>query len=189
MDISVSLIRQCKEMNNDAFNTLFKQYEHFVYRICYGYVRNKEEALDITQEVYIKIIKSIQNFDESKPFLPWLRKITVNTSLNYIRDNQKHAAASLCYINKDTPSFPSLTPAISIEGQVIANSFKTLLDDSINNLPDNYRIVITLRYLEDMKYKEIADLLEQPLGSVKSTISRARAMLHKELSALGLLEV
>lgn len=188
MDIAVSLIRKCKEMDKDAFNALFKQYENYVYKISYGYVRNREEALDITQEVYIKIIKSIQNFDESKPFLPWLRKITVNTALNFIRDNTKHTAAPLSYITSDMQNLASLTPVIDIEEQVIANNYKTLLDNSINNLPDNYRIVITLRYIEGMKYREIADLLNQPIGSVKSTVSRARVMLHKELAAQGVLE-
>jgi len=95
MDIWVSLIRRCKNNDKEAFNYLLSQYEGYLYKICYYYTQNQEIALDIMQEVFIKIYKSIKDFDENRPLLPWLKRITINTCINYQRDYKKYNQLSL----------------------------------------------------------------------------------------------
>ena len=75
MDINVSLIKRCKNNERAAFDSLLGKYEGYLYKICYGYTFNQDEALDIMQEVYIKIFRNIHGFDETRPFLPWLKKL------------------------------------------------------------------------------------------------------------------
>lgn len=73
-DISINLIRRCKARDQEAFTLLFSRHEGYLYRLCYSYLRKKEDTLDIMQEIFLRIFKSIDSFDEEKDFLPWLKK-------------------------------------------------------------------------------------------------------------------
>ncbi|MBU9714922.1 RNA polymerase sigma factor [Evansella tamaricis] len=190
MDIVVSLIRKCKNDDKYAYNDLLGRYEGQLYRICYSYTRNREASLDIMQEVYIKIYRSIQTFDESRPFYPWVKRITVNTCLNYIRDQKKHNQLSL---DDDTHESGALKETIAdrtdIEEITCANDFQKIIDNSLLHIPENYRMVLTLRYVEEMSYEQIATALNQSLGTVKSNISRGRKLLKQKLTEQNILEV
>ncbi len=178
---TVSLIKRCKENNQDAYNQLISQYEAYLYRICYNYTRNKEEALDMMQEVYIKIFRGIENFDETRPLLPWLKKITINTLINQSRKNRQDET-SLCpdlYLADET----------NVEEQVIGNDTRNMMNKLIAELPEIYRLVLTLRYHEEMSYNEMASALQQPLGTVKSNVYRARNLLRQKMKTFDLLEV
>ncbi len=190
MDISVNLIRKCKKMDRDAFDILLGFYETQLYRLCFSYARNHESSMDILQEVLIKVFRSINSFDESRPFWPWLKRIAINTCLNYKRDQQKHLYAALDNIDLDKPDLINIVDSrTDIENEAVAKDMKRLIEEAIIKLPDSYRMVLTLRYLEDMSYKDIAYNLDQPVGTVKSNLCRARNMLREELESSGLLEV
>ncbi len=77
MDIGVSLIRRCKQRDEDALNQLFSRYEGYLYKICYSFTHNQEDALDVMQEVYVKIFRSIDSFNEELPLLPWMKNIVI----------------------------------------------------------------------------------------------------------------
>jgi len=85
MDISIALIRRCKNKEREAFDILLGRYEKQLYNICYSHTRDHEKTMDIIQEVFIKVFRSIDSFDESRTIWPWLKKIAVNTCL--IRTN------------------------------------------------------------------------------------------------------
>jgi RNA polymerase sigma-70 factor, ECF subfamily len=192
---TVNLIRRCKKNDSDAYNQLLIQYEAYLYRICYNYTRNKEEALDLMQEVYIKIFRSLRTFDESRPLLPWLKKIAINTIINQ-RNKNRVAETSLDsnwptesddHQNVNPHSF--LAAETNIEEQVIGIDTRNIIDKLIVELPDAYRITLTLRYNEEMSCDEIASVLDLPLGTVKNNIYRARKMLRQKMQACELLEV
>ncbi|MDD3023195.1 MAG: sigma-70 family RNA polymerase sigma factor [Syntrophomonadaceae bacterium] len=190
MDISINLIRRCKKKDREAFDLLFSRCEKQLFRLCCSYARDKNIALDIMQEVYIKVFRSIDSFDESRTFQPWLNKIAVNTCINYNRDHNKQQLLSLDIMDGENQTLlESLSSSYSLEKEVINRSIKEMIALGINELPDAYRLALILRYLEDMNYKTIADMLELPLGTVKSNIARGREMLKKRLHCAGLLEV
>lgn len=143
------------------------------------------------QEVYLKVFRSIDSFDETRLFLPWLKKIAANTCINYIRDhhNKQHNLPLESIDREITSLIDSLPSHGSLEEEVINRDINQTITFSISELPDNYRIALCLRYLEDMSYNEIADVLKIPLGTVKSNISRGREMLKKRLQKAGLMEV
>ncbi|UNC92914.1 RNA polymerase sigma factor [Candidatus Contubernalis alkaliaceticus] len=190
MDIEVNLIRRCKNYERAAFDTLLKKYEGYLYSICYGFTQQREESLDIMQEVYIKLFRSISKFDEKRPFLPWLKRITVNTCINYHRDKKTINQVS---INGNTRGelalVNSLASSDNTEENVIFWDTRETIARCLQGLPDNYRMAITLRYLENMSYDEIASTLKQPIGTVKNSIHRARCLLKKNLEEYGVLEV
>lgn len=178
---TVNLIRRCKNKDEDAYNQLISQHEAYLYRICYNYTRNKEEALDVMQEVYIKIFRGIHTFDENRPFIPWLKKITVNTLVNQRRNNRLDETL----LDQDS----HLADKTNIEEQVISRDTGSIINELIAELPEAYRLAITLRYHEEMSYDEIASALEQPLGTVKSNVYRARSLLRQKMQTCELLEV
>ncbi len=102
---AVRLIRRCKNNDEDAYNQLISQHEAYLYSICYNYTRNKEEALDMMQEIYIKIFRGLKTFDEKLPLLPWLKRLAINTLINHSKRNRV-AEISLdgCWEGKDNPN-------------------------------------------------------------------------------------
>lgn len=193
---AVELVRRCKKNDQEAFNELLSCYEGYLYRICYSFTRSREDSLDMLQEVYLKIFRGLNSFDEEKPLLPWLKKIAVNTminnskkkrlsesSLNDYRDYNDHSANNR-YAMEDY-----LAASDSTEESVVFDDTRELIDSLIGDLPDQYRLALTLRYHEEMSYEAIARVLGQPLGTVKNSVFRARNLLRKEMLACELLEV
>lgn len=189
-DINLHLIRRCKENDREAFSLLLARHEGYLYRLCYSYLHNKEDALDVVQEIFIKVIRNINSFDENRDFAPWLKKIAINTSLNYLRDSQKKNHLSLDYENEGNATFlETLAADDNLEEKIVQKSTRDSIQKCMEHLPPHYRIVLTLRYLEDLSYQEIATLLEQPLGTVKNSLFRARSLLKETMQKTGLLEV
>ncbi|NNU77448.1 RNA polymerase sigma factor [Clostridium estertheticum] len=160
---------------------LFKIYERYIYSICYSYTQNEQDSLDIVQEIYMKVFKNISSFDEDRPFRPWIRRITVNTCLNFKRNIKSNVislnyeyASGLCL--KDT-----IVSDYNLEEEVQKKELKKIIKNGLINLPSNYRMVIALRYFDDLSYLEISELLNRPLGSIKTDLYRAKAILKKQL--------
>lgn len=182
----VLLLSKCKKNDKDALNELYKRHEKYVYTLCYHYTNNKEDALDLVQEIFIKVLKNIKTFDEKKPFIPWLKRITIHTCLNYKRD--KKVAVSLDQIITDRGD--SLKDAIAsqfnLEKFVIFKETTKTIRNCIRSLEDIYRMPLILRHEENMTYEEIAKLLDLPLGTLKVNLYRGRKKLQKLLIDEGI---
>ncbi len=191
MEIFSSLIRRCKNNEREAFDALLKRYEKQLYGICYSFTLNKEEALDTLQEVYLKVFRSIKNFEETRPFYPWLKKIAVNTALNHRRDGRKYRCFSLDESGPDGGGIllETVCSGDNVEEEVLARETEALLIKFIGELPETHRMALTLRYREKMSYEEIAAAMNLPLGTVKNGVFRARGALKKQLERCGILEV
>lgn len=189
-DISINLIRRCKAREQEAFSLLFSRHESLLYRLCYSYLRNKEDALDVMQEIYFKVFKNIDSFDEERSFLPWLKKIAVHSCLNYQRDRGKRQHLSLDFEDETGGTFyEKVVSEENVEDEVINLSMQEAIRTGLDLLPPAPRLIFTLRYLEEMSCQEIALTLEQPLGTVKNSLFRARNLLKAILLKQGLLEV
>lgn len=179
--IEKELISRCKNYDKPSFMELFKNYQRYLYTICYTYTQNEQDALDIVQEIYIKVFKNISGFDESMPFRPWIRRITVNTCINFKR-NIKSNVISLNYeYAKGLPLEDTIVSDYDLEEEVEKRELKKIIRAGLKILPDNYRMVIALRYFDDLSYLEISELLNRPLGSIKTDLYRAKAILKKKL--------
>lgn len=190
IDISINIIRKCKARDKDAFNLLFSRYEGYLYRLCYQYLQNKEDALDVMQEIFIKVLRSIDTFDESRDFSPWLKKIAVNTCLNYLRDKNRKFHLSLDFEKEDQWSFlQAETANEDVADKVIRHTTGDTIRKCMELLPPGPRMVLTLRYVQEMTCQEIADTLDKPVGTVKNSLFRARSHLKTVLEQHGLLEV
>ena len=162
---------------------LFKIYERYLYSLCYSYTQNEQDSLDIVQEIYIKVFKNISSFDETMPFRPWIRRISVNTCLNFKR-NIKSNVISLNYEYANELCLEdTIVSDYNLEEEVEKREFKKIIKARLGDLPDNFRMVIALRYFDDLSYLEISELLNRPLGTIKTDLYRAKAILKKQLQS------
>ena len=150
--------------NCASFEKLLLQYKSYLYKVAYTYVKDKQVALDILQETSFKAWLNIHTLKDEEKFKPWITKILVNTALNYIKKESK-----VIYI-EDENSIIYSEKSISIEE-------KLDLYDAIDLLKPKYKIVIILKYFDDMKIEDISYVLDVPINTVKSHLKRAKESL------------
>lgn len=181
MQIEAGIIARCKKNDKDAFIELFKRYERYLYKLCYGYVQNEQDALDIAQEVYIKVFNNISSFDIKMPFHPWFRTVAVNTCLNFKR-TLRYDSVSLDARDEEDKAFEDIVAdPKDVEAEVMDKELGRMIKDNLECLQPKHRMVLVLRYYEGLSYEEIASVLKEPLGTVKTDIHRARNNLKEKL--------
>ncbi len=170
-----------------GFKTLVDKYQLLVVNTCYGFVHNREDAEDIAQEVFIEVYKSIHKFRKKSKISTWLYRISVNKSLNFIRDNKKNtwfqSLDILFSAEKKSAKVIELSdPKSNIPDRIIENKETAkVINNAIDLLPKNQKIAFTLSKYEDLSYKEIADIMELSLSSVESLLFRAKKNLQGKL--------
>ncbi len=180
MNIDKSILQRCKKNDKNAFAELFKFYQNYLFKICFSYVHNEQEALDLMQEIFIKLYKNIDKYDERYPFHPWIRRITVNTCIN----EKRKRSPILVPLSTDDESMnieDQLAAEQDIEQEVESHDMARIIKEHIDCLQEKQRMVIILRYYEDLSYEEIAELLHMPLGTVKTNLYRAKNALKDRL--------
>jgi RNA polymerase sigma-70 factor, ECF subfamily len=175
----LDLILKCKKNNFDAFEELISIYESKIYNLCFYILKNKEDALDASQEVCLKIYKSISKFKGDSKFSTWVYRITHNTCLDLIKKR------------KDEISFDEVTN-IEIQREartdeiIESKELKYEIKKSILKLSNDFRTMIILRDVNGLSYQEIAEVLNIEVGTVKSRLNRAREALRNELIRNGI---
>jgi RNA polymerase sigma factor (sigma-70 family) len=175
------ILKLYKRNKHQGLELLYERYKKYVYTIAFHYTGNQEDALDLTQEVFIAIFKSLDTFKESFSLLPWVKRITINKCLNFNRD--KKVAVPLEEEELDLPSSRENT-----ESGVFYRDTRESLIRAINKLPANERLAIILRHMKNMKYEEIAKVMNLPLGTVKTYLHKARKSLKKSMTEDGVWE-
>jgi RNA polymerase sigma-70 factor (ECF subfamily) len=138
------------------------------YRLAYCYVKNKDDALDIVQESILKALNSVDGLTNKDYIKTWFYRILVNTSLDVLRKNGK-----LSYVEE-------ITLDMNLEAK--EDTYENFdLQNALDNLPHNYRLIISLRYFEDLKLEEIADILGENLNTVKTRLYAGLKKLRIEL--------
>lgn len=172
--------------NQLYFKILIDRYQSLVLNTCFHFTHNKNDAEDITQEVFIKVYQSIKKFNYQSKLSTWLYRIAVNKSLNYLRDNKKSdflksiesffGDSSKSELQIEDTSIP-----LDEEFDTIQNQRLTILREAITLLPENQKTAFILHKYEDVCYKEIAVIMKTSLASVEGLIHRAKANLQKNI--------
>lgn len=160
------LVKKAQKGNDKAYLMLFQRYEEDIYRMAYVYVKNQEDALDIVQEVAYQSFKKISTLKKPEYFKTWLIKITINCSLNIINKNKKVI-----------PLYPDFEVLTGSENHDIALSLS--LEELMNTLQEDEKSVVLLKYYDDRTLREIAEILDMPLGTAKSVLYRALDKLRQ----------
>ena len=165
-------MKKAQKGNDEAFLKLFQKYEEDIYRMAYVYVKNKDDALDVVQEVAYQSYKKIDTLKRPEFFKTWLMKITMNCATNVIRRNKK-----VVHLKPEYEEF------IGIENEDIPLSIS--LQVLIEALEEDEKSIVLLRFYHNHTFKEISELLEIPLGTAKSVLYRALEKLRKQFKEVG----
>jgi RNA polymerase sigma-70 factor (ECF subfamily) len=182
-DDDARLVATFLKGENDSFAALVDRHMPMVYKFVYRYVGNADAANDIVQEVFIKVWKNIKKFDQAKSFKTWLLTIAKNTALDAVKKKQSVLFSHIEEGDMELDAFlapyvesPDLPDELLQKKQTKAD-----LDHVLAKLSPGYRSVLLLRYTEHMKFREIADALQEPVDTIKSKHRRALIQLRKLL--------
>ena len=171
-----------KQNNKRAWEKLVKENESLVYHIAYRMMQNEEEAKDVSQEIFIKVYRNLQKFDEKSAFSTWIYRIAVNTCIDALR--KKKGKEVVSWEEQTQHQKENVTDTTETPEEVYLQKEKQLqIIDMIQNLSPEHKAVLLMRDMEDMTYGEIAECLSVSLGTVKSRIARAREQFKKDFLA------
>ncbi|MCL5040050.1 MAG: sigma-70 family RNA polymerase sigma factor [Firmicutes bacterium] len=185
----LEIIQLCHKKRPEGFARLLLAYQELVYRQAYSFLRHREDALDITQDVFLRAFQAIDRFEAGRPIKPWLKRITLNLCLNFIRDRPALSSLDDTFGDEMGKTMADTLAATSdVPGEVEGLWMREALDEALQELPPLHRIVVLLRHQEDLTYEEIAQRLDLPLGTVKTYLFRARKYIRSRLAGLLMAE-
>jgi RNA polymerase sigma-70 factor (ECF subfamily) len=178
------LVALLKEENEEAFRVFMKGYEKRIFRIAYGITLDREESLDIVQEVFIRVYRSIAGFREESSLSTWLHRITVNQCLNWKRRWKRRLKWHHRSMDEEEPVGD---PALAADDRYRPDTLfrekeaEKRFWDALKGLPNEARAAFTLRELEGLSYEEIAAALNIRKGTVSSRLFHARKRLREAM--------
>lgn len=188
----VGLVEECRRGDNSAFDELVRRYKDRIYNVVYRFLGNHEDALDVSQEVFVRAYRGIRDFKGNAQLYTWLYSIAANLARNKLRDGSRRGrnrGTSLEALEVDAPGRAQEAASVTETPHSVASRKETekLLQDCLEELPDHYRMAFILRTFEDLSYEEIAETMGCPTGTVKSRLNQARKMLRERLRELSVL--
>ncbi|MGG3102023.1 RNA polymerase sigma factor SigW [Bacillus velezensis] len=179
-------IKQVKKGDQNAFAEIVDLYKDKIYQLCYRMLGNVHEAEDIAQEAFIRAYVNIDIFDINRKFSTWLYRIATNLTIDRIRKKKPDY-----YLDAEVAGAEGLTMYSQIaadgvlpEDAVLSLELSDTIQKKILKLPDKYRTVIVLKYIDELSLIEIGEILNIPVGTVKTRIHRGREALRKQLRDL-----
>jgi RNA polymerase sigma-70 factor (ECF subfamily) len=174
------LIVKAKHGDSGAYETLVRKYQRSIYYLCHRMTGAHQSADDLSQETFIKAFFALSKFNEEMSFFAWIRRIAVNSTLNYLKIRKREQP-----LNENNPSNngdpgPNREmPEAKLEQKLMQQT----LTKALRTLPADQRAIFILRVHEGQSYKDIAQILDIPTGTVMSRLSRARQKLRQAMTA------
>ncbi len=187
----LALIAKAQAGDQQAYAVLVERYQRFVYNIAFNIVHGEEEAADLAQDTFLRVWQALPNYRAEARFSTWLYRIVYNLSLNRLEVLQRRRRNE----QQDTTTSPDgeeeislLERAASPEDEQPAQQYEQaerrgFIWEQVNSLPSHYRSIITMYYGQQLSYEEIAAVTGQPLGTVKTHLHRAKALLRERLAS------
>jgi RNA polymerase sigma-70 factor (ECF subfamily) len=180
------LIKRLHQKDEEAFRIIFDENKKKIINACYRLVYDKDAAEDLTQEVFVKVFTSIDQFKGNSKLSTWIYRIAITKSLDYLRAQKRKKRFAFIRNSSDEGEFQMEIPAPNIQSPAYItenNERAKLLKEALNTLAENQRVAISLSKYEGMSTKEIAEILETTVPAVESLIHRAKRNLEKKLSS------
>jgi RNA polymerase sigma-70 factor, ECF subfamily len=172
--------------DRNSFGILVEKYQSLVFRTCMGFLHDKDDCDDLTQEIFIQAYLSLKSFKGESAFSTWLYRIAVNASLNKVRRNSGNPILnhldSLFGSGKEKEISLPASDLENPESILIRQEHSKWLQNALDSLPENQRTAIVLSKYDDLPQKEIADIMQTTEGAVEALLQRAKANLRLKLS-------
>lgn len=182
----IELINRFRKGDDEAFRFIVGRYQKYILNICFRFTHSKENAEDLTQEVFIEVYRSLNNFRGDSKLSTWMYRIAVTKSLDYLKNQKRKKRFAVIKslfvensVEAEVESLPDFgnNPQKKIEQE----DRMKILSLALESLPEKQRIAFVLNKYDEMSYREIADILGTTIPSVESLIHRAKINLRKKL--------
>ena len=180
------LVELVQQGNKAAFDLLVRKYQNRVLNLVSRFVKNQGDVQDVAQEAFIKAYRALPGFRGESAFYTWLYRIAVNTAKNYLVAQKRRPSGSDIDA-MDAENFDgsdNLRENSSPERLLLSEELRKVVFATLEQLPEDLRTAITLREMEGLSYEDIAQVMECPVGTVRSRIFRAREALDKQIEPL-----
>lgn len=180
------LVQRVQRGEKKAFDLLVIKYQNKVIKLVSRYVKDSTEAEDVAQEAFIKAYRALAGFRGESAFYTWLYRIAINTAKNFLVAAGRRPPTDDLDINgeENVDGREELADLVTPEAQLASQQLAAAIEQAISGLPEDLRTALTLCELEGLSYEEIAEVMETPLGTVRSRIFRARQALDEQLKPL-----
>jgi len=187
LEADKELVNRVKNGDKAAFDLLVIKYQSRIINLAMRFVRNHADAMDVTQEAFIKAYRAMPNFRGDSAFYTWLYRIAVNTAKNFlaVQANKRFPG-----VEQDLTEMEQIDQGTALkelenpENMLLTQEIQETVARAIENLPEDLKVAITLRELEGLSYEEIAVAMDCPIGTVRSRIFRAREAIDKQIDPL-----
>ena len=184
--LDAELVKRVQAGDIGAFDVLVQKYQHKVVNLVGRFVSDSTECQDIAQDAFIKAFRAIDSFRGDSQFYTWLYRIAANTAKNHLASRSRKMPAYSVDV-EDAEHFEGesgLKEFDNPENLLLTDEIKATIFGAIEGLPDDLKSAITLREIDGLSYEEIAEVMDCPIGTVRSRIFRARDVIDKELRPL-----
>ena len=169
-----------------SFEELVRRYQRPISAYVYRMVGNYESALDLTQEIFIKVYSSLQRYRSEFKFSTWIYKIAHNAAIDHLRRNSGRERSLTNGTDSDNYDLPLESDGLSPEQQSEKEERRLEIECVVRSLPTAYRELVVLRHSQDLTYEEIVEVTGLPLGTVKNRLFRAREMMRQQFVEKGI---
>ncbi len=180
-EIDLSLVRRAKKGDYRAFDLLVLKYQSRIIASAFKYVKERQLAEDIAQEAFIKSYKSLDSFREESSFYTWVYRITVNTAKNYLVSSKRRDEVVISDLSIDDSFYPEKLEVDSPQEILKANELRDLIFEALSSLGEETRTALSLREFDGLSYEQIAEIVQCPVGTVRSRIFRGREMIEEAI--------
>lgn len=171
-------IRRCRGGDRDAFAVLVERYQATVLALCLRMTGSRSDALDVSQQAFVKAYQHLDRYDPHLPFCPWLLKIATNESIAHLR-RQRHQPVP---VEPETLEY-AVGSADDTGDRMALMQDRQRVQRAVTQLPDQYRTIVIRYYFQRQSYQEISRDLQVPMGTVATHLSRAKQLLKRMLTA------
>lgn len=179
------LVQRALRGDKDAFGEIVQRYHKNIYNLAYRMTGNREDSMDITQEVLLRVYRALQSSDPEKPFLPWVYRITWNICADRGRKIGRTPREGSIDDN-ELESARLRSPDPGPDRSYEAKELRGVLNDAIEKLPEGYRELVVMFHVDGLSIKEISDLTGMKDTVIKNRLYRGRQMLRKTLESGGI---
>jgi len=186
-EVDQQLVDRVQRGDKHAFELLVAKYQRRLARLISRFVRDSVEIEDLTQEAFIKAYRALPTFRGDSAFYTWLYRIGINTAKNYLLAQKRKAPTTTVFDAEESEGFEDaglLHEVSTPENELMSKQVVDVVNSSLQDLPEDLRIALTLREIEEMSYEEIAAMMNCPIGTVRSRIFRAREAIAANLRPL-----
>jgi RNA polymerase sigma-70 factor (ECF subfamily) len=183
-----TLVVRCKGGDQDAYRQLVQRYQRKVYGVAFGMLHNAEDAMDVTQEAFIRVHRYIDRFKGTSSFFTWLYRITVNLCIDHLRKVNKAQTVdyddAISHADEGSEQLRPWSADMSPGRAMDRKEMREMIEKALESLSPNHRAVILMREMEGLSYKEMASAMKCSKGTIMSRLFHARRRMQEALGAV-----